>query len=232
MNKNNEFKDYFQTVYRFSNIFSEKEYLSSSRVYEKNYGRFLLNKKAKILDIGCGAGHFLYFLKSRGYDDISAIDISESQVEYCKDKIDNRVICVDAFEHLKKYRDTYDVLVLNDVLEHIPKDRLKDFVALLNSSLKIGGMVLVTTPNLGNPFSVACRYCDITHTLGLTEKSFRQLFLCAGFAEANSFPCHIQGLLSYVRRGVILWFLRKVMFYQGISASRVMTHNLIGVARK
>ena len=230
--KPTDFDDYFQTVYSFSNDFSEKEYKSAAAVYEHNYGKFLQDKKATILDLGCGCGHFLYFLKHAGYENFSAIDISKSQVDYCKDKIDKRVECVDGFKHLEENKAFYDVIVLNDVLEHIPKDKIAFFAGLIFASLRVGGRVLVTTPNLGNPYSVACRYCDITHTIGLTEKSFRQLFLGAGFVEVDSYPCFIPGLANNIVRNILLWFLRKKMFYQGISASKVLTHNLIGVAKK
>ena len=61
------YKNYFDAIYRSSNILTKKEYKTSADNFNLNFGKYLpLKKSAEILDIGCGAGHFLHFLKIKG----------------------------------------------------------------------------------------------------------------------------------------------------------------------
>jgi len=63
MKREDYFREYFESIFKDSNIFSEKEYEAHCREYEANYGEFLpAQKDAVILDAGCGTGHFLYYL--------------------------------------------------------------------------------------------------------------------------------------------------------------------------
>ena len=43
-----------------------------------------INKKSKILDIGCAGGHLIRFLRNKGFINIFGIDNSERSVKICK----------------------------------------------------------------------------------------------------------------------------------------------------
>src|SRR4051812_37311495 len=61
---------------------------SFARHYRRVYAPLLpADKNAKILDIGCGLGHFLYFLKSEGYVNHWGIDLGSEQIHQCREKI-------------------------------------------------------------------------------------------------------------------------------------------------
>ena len=67
---------YLESTYSKANILAEKEYQKAAKGYDANYSRFIpRNNNAMILDIGCGTGTFLWYLKKKGYTNFWGIDI-------------------------------------------------------------------------------------------------------------------------------------------------------------
>ena len=231
--KNRLFEEYFDSVFKQSNVFSKAEYADHSRRYCLLYEKFLpQDKNAAILDVGCGGGHFLYFLKSRNYLNISGIDISAQQAEFCRRAVDVPVTQADAVEFLKDKPNKYDLIAAHDVLEHVPKEKVIIFLEVIYAALKPGGRLFVKTPNMGNPCAGPLRYADFTHEIGLTEKSLHQILWIAGFRDIVILPMPDCGLLNKITAGVLRFCLRKFMWYQGMVAPRVMTPVLAGVVKK
>lgn len=234
-NKNAEgrlFKEYFDSIFGHSNIFSKKEYEEHFLDYEINYERFLPeDKNAKILDIGCGTGHFLYFLNKKSYKNFQGIDIAPQQIDFCRKNISQHAEIADAFEFLTDKTDLYDTITASDLLEHIPKNRTIEFLILVNKALKDKGIFIMKTPNLGNPFAIRLRYVDFTHEVGFTEKSLYQVFWSAGFRNIQILPLQQR---SFTRKGlvsIIHFFLRKLFWYQGFVAPKILSPLLVGVAK-
>jgi SAM-dependent methyltransferase len=103
-----------------------------------------LQRSHKILDYGCGSGHFVRFLESEGYTQVCGFD------EYSEKYKDRSVL-----------DDRYDCIVSQDVIEHVPSPHalLTEFGRLA----KDGAVVAVGTPNasaidLGRPK-------DFVHTI-------------------------------------------------------------------
>src|SRR5437762_12431311 len=64
---------------------------SYARHYEKVFLPHLpADRKSQVLEIGCGLGHFLYFLKKQGYNHWG-IDIGHEQIEVCREQITRQV---------------------------------------------------------------------------------------------------------------------------------------------
>jgi len=122
-------------------------------------------------------GHFLYFLNKMGYSNFIGIDISPQQVAFVRKYITNNVILADGFDFLKeaiRRREHFDIIVLNDVIEHIPKVKILELLKLILNTLKPGGKVFIKTGNMWNPFNLGIRYIDFTHETGFTEDSLYQ----------------------------------------------------------
>ena len=102
-------------------------------------------KFGKILDFGCANGVFLRYLLSIGYDkdNIFGCDISPKMLTEAVKFTDNVFFPSD----IQDFKDTFDLVTLWDVIEHIydPRETLKNIVA----SLKVGGELLIQTPNYG-----------------------------------------------------------------------------------
>lgn len=233
------FEDYFSSIFSHSNVFSEKEYENSLFQFELNYKKFIPSlKKAKILDVGCGAGHFLYYLEKKRFTDFLGIDISPQQVDFCRENVTQRVKEADAFEFLQAQENAFDAIVANDLLEHIPKEETIPFMKLVHTALRDKGIFLVRTPNMGNPFSVYPRYKDFTHEAGFTDRSLYQVFWTAGFRDIQILPYRNYPLGSLKRvlesRLALLTHLviTKLFQIQGFVAPQVLSSLLMGAARK
>jgi SAM-dependent methyltransferase len=102
---------------------------------------------ARILDIGCGLG--VYVRKFREFSDcVCGIDIDPKRLREGAKTTPGLMLAVG--EHLP-YRDgTFDVIVLNEVIEHVNDDR-----ATIAEALRIlvpGGRIVIYAPNRLYPF--------------------------------------------------------------------------------
>ncbi|MDO9547162.1 MAG: class I SAM-dependent methyltransferase [Pelolinea sp.] len=144
------------------------------------------NKDLQILDIACGEGSLLCFLKDNGFSNLAGFDLSEENVRICHCLSLDFVVQFDALDVIQ-YRlgQSYDLIFLLDILEHIPKQSASDFLKNVGERLNSGGVLIIQTPNMGSICGIYHRYNDLTHEFGVTEKSIRDLLLCSGFDKEN-----------------------------------------------
>ncbi len=233
------FNEYFSAIFSHSNVFSKKEYENSFTQFDLNYGQYISPAQdPNILDIGCGTGHFLYYLEKKGCTHFLGIDVSSQQVDFCRAHVSKKAEIADAFEHLKDKKNTYDVIVANDLLEHIPKEEVIKFLKLVNTSLKEKGLFLMRTPNMGNPLALYSRYKDFTHETGFTDRSLCQVLWIAGFRDIQILPYKNYATRTF-KRSVESWLARltgfvltKLFQIQGFVAPRILSPLLRGIARK
>jgi SAM-dependent methyltransferase len=229
---------YFDSAFKHSNILSKREYENIAKEFNFYYGAFLpANKDAPILDVGCGGGHFLYFLKKKGYTNYLGIDISAQQIDFCKKNITEKVKLADAFQFLKNNKKEYSVIIAHDVLEHIVKSKTYTFLRLILGSLDENGLLVLRVPNMSNPFSLDSRYKDFTHETGFTEKSLYQLLWDEGFREIliTSSTIRIASLKNRVRYLLVAGYQKLIRFLYYIQDFSVPEHlgkNLIVICRK
>lgn len=233
------FDKYLNSTFLMSNHLNKSEYESNALTYKINYEEFLpKNKNAKILDIGCGSGHFLYFLKKIGYIDFIGIDVSSQQVAYCNKYITKDAKNIDVFDYLKNTNELFEVIIANDFIEHLNKEKIFPFLNLIHNSLIDKGTFIVKTPNMENPFSLYSRYCDFTHEVGFTTKSLYQILATSQFSCINIFPArnHIKSgtksIIERLIRTILYTVLKGMMQMQGFIAPQISSLNLIATARK
>jgi SAM-dependent methyltransferase len=134
-----------------------------------------------ILDVGCGPGLFVGYLRQAGYTDVTGIDRSAEEVERAAAAGIAGVRLAEAVPFLADKKDRYGLIALLNVFEHLHKDEVLTLLALLQQALVPGGRVIAVTPNGLSPFGGATRYWDFSHELGFTPASWRQLALASGF---------------------------------------------------
>jgi SAM-dependent methyltransferase len=103
--------------------------------------KYLPQKSLKILEIGCGTGGNLSMLKQ--YGDVSAMEMEPSAAENAA-KLSGTEIKIGWLPDNIPFTQTFDVICLFDVLEHVEDDK----AALLEITqlLKPGGIILLTVP--------------------------------------------------------------------------------------
>lgn len=229
---------YLEGQFARLNELSEKQYEGAAKSYEATYGRFMpADKNSKILDIGCGAGHFLFYLKKKGYTNYHGIDISKQQVDFVQQNITENVELADTFEFLDDKEKLYDLIIVNDLLEHISKEKIIKFLKLVYNSLKNDGILIIKVPNMSNPFGLRARYIDITHEVGFTENSLYAVLKAVSFNNICIYPADypISSIKSFVGR-IIRKFVHTMIKYsyrvQGYGAPKILAVNIIGVAKK
>lgn len=202
------------------------------------YGRFLpKDKSSKILDAGCGNGGFLYFLRSLGYENPAAIDISPEQVEVANKLGIDGIDCTDIISFLRDEKESYDLIFARDLLEHLTKDKILKVLETIYNALKVDGLLVIQAPNGESLFSGRIRYGDLTHELAFTQDSLNQALKTIGFEGAAFYPTGPvpHGLKSTVR--FFLWkmiekLLRFYMLVETGSANGIYTQSIIATAMK
>jgi SAM-dependent methyltransferase len=101
-------------------------------------------KAIKILEIGSGLGYLTYSLIDAGYN-VLGLDISQTAVTQANEIFGNHYICTDLFEYAQLHSESYDIVILSEVIEHV--DKPLDFVDSILKLLKHGGSAIITTPN-------------------------------------------------------------------------------------
>jgi 2-polyprenyl-3-methyl-5-hydroxy-6-metoxy-1,4-benzoquinol methylase len=196
------------------------------------------DKSAPILEVGCGHGSFLYFLKAMGYRNVEGVDASPEQVATARSLGLDNVTCGDVMNIIQERPAHYDCVVGIDFLEHFLKQDVFDLLDGLYQSLRPGGRLVLRTPNGGAPFGALQRYWDFTHEFALTSNSARQLLEVVGFTgvrvmEAGPF---VHGVRSFLR--VLLWKAIKLGLISYLTAEtgnmhgHILTQNLIVAASK
>lgn len=152
--------------------------------FEYNYRKhFPDDRNTKILDIGIGRGEMLTCMKNWGYSNSFGIDISPSTVKFCKSLGLECTLVDDTVEWLMENKDTFALITLLDVLEHIKKENVVAFVQALRDALKPDGILIIQVPNSQSPDFQLHRYNDITHEVGYVEHSLSQVLIAAGIQK-------------------------------------------------
>ena len=104
----------------------------------------LIEKEKKVLDVGCGDGILMDFLKNNKNTNIRGLEISKSKVQECIAK-GLTVIEGNAEKDLKQFPDkSFEYVVLSQTLQAFLNPEL-----VINELLRVGKKAIVTIPNFG-----------------------------------------------------------------------------------
>jgi 2-polyprenyl-3-methyl-5-hydroxy-6-metoxy-1,4-benzoquinol methylase len=120
---------------------------SSLGIYE--YLSTWFPKAGSLLDLGCGAGGFLDFAKTRGLT-VMGVDADHGNAERCRAR-GLSVVEGDVFSTLSSADSRYDVVSLIHVVEHFTPEDASRLVTGATHVLADGGSLLIVTPNFADP---------------------------------------------------------------------------------
>jgi 2-polyprenyl-3-methyl-5-hydroxy-6-metoxy-1,4-benzoquinol methylase len=136
----------------------------------------------RCLDIACGYGNFLAYLRACGVTAFTGIDSSKQAIEVARLEFgESHVAEVDADIYLGGTRERYELVSAIDFLEHLTKPELHGLLDGIRTALGPGGLFLARTPNAQGLFGMAARYNDITHEVCFTPGSLGDVLKGAGF---------------------------------------------------
>jgi len=144
-----------------------------------------------VLEIGCGTGLFLAYLKEKGVTDFLGLDQDPALADYIPGAVADKFHAQDVWAYLnsKAAGRTFDRVVLFDVLEHFPAEKGADLLRLIANILNPGGGVLIKVPNMSSPWGAKHQYGDLTHQAAYTPDSLRQLAVAGGFDCLGCVAC-------------------------------------------
>jgi len=153
--------------------------------------------KGRVLDVGCSSGNFSAILKNERGCEVHGIEYNPKAAEEARLKID-QVFIGDAIENLPKLQDGYyDLVTMNDVLEHFAYPEV--FLKSLHSKLSEKGVIFAVVPNIryykalsnilyGKDFKYEDEgIFDRTHLRFFTKKSILRLFKETGYEKIDFF---------------------------------------------
>ena len=104
----------------------------------------LVEKKSKVLDVGCGDGELMKYINENITNDIRGLEILKSNVQKCIEK-GLTVIEGDAEKDLKQFpKSSFDYVILSQTLQ-----AFLDPENVINELLRVGKKAIVTIPNFG-----------------------------------------------------------------------------------
>jgi 2-polyprenyl-3-methyl-5-hydroxy-6-metoxy-1,4-benzoquinol methylase len=225
------------------------KYLSSGQGHHANHyytrAPYIINliahhvpvdRNTCILDLGCGAGDFIYWLKQRGYQNVVGVDVSAEMVAAAHNACLGEVKLGELLVELKAARSrSLDVVLAIDVLEHMNREELLEICDEIFRVLKPGGRIVAHVPNAAGIFGSAIRYGDLTHELAFTASSIRQLFKTAGFRDVRCYEDKPipRGVKSFGR--AVFWSIGTIGFRLLYAAETgtfdcILSRNLLATA--
>lgn len=146
-------------------------------------------KQGAILDIGCGAGHFLNTMKANGWN-VKGVDASRKARELVNSQFNIDVITPEVWLNSDE---TYDVITCWHSLEHVYEPW--DYLEKIKTQLNHGGVLIVALPNYestdGNKYRADwAAYDTPRHLYHFTHSSMEKIMTANGFniEDINRMP--------------------------------------------
>ena len=105
-------------------------------------------KPKSLLDIGCGDGYLINNLNYSSNNNFLGIDLSSRAIKFANAFSNGYEFKV---EDLFKVNQTFQVVSLIEVIEHIPDDMIEKFIDEAKSKVERGGYLIISVPTTVDP---------------------------------------------------------------------------------
>jgi 2-polyprenyl-3-methyl-5-hydroxy-6-metoxy-1,4-benzoquinol methylase len=129
------------------------------KAYFENAIKLLrLKKSHNVLEVGFGNGSFLNFLKKNNFS-CEGVELNKYLLDQARK---NKFVVYQSLGDINPTK-KFDLIVLFDVIEHIPENDMEIFITKLSLLLKPDGSVFLRFPNGSSPLGLANQHGDVTH---------------------------------------------------------------------
>ena len=187
------------------------DYLGAEPVLRREFARSVdfirgYHRSGKLLELGCAYGFFL--VEAARHFDVAGIELAAEAAEHGR-RAGLRVLQGVADEARLGTIGPVDVVVLFDVIEHLPEPR--ETLALCRRQLKPGGIIVITTGDFGSTVArlMGARWRLMTppqHLWFFTQESMRRLAAGLGLAVE-----HVDHPWKIVPASLIVFQLRRML---------------------
>lgn len=131
-----DFREHYD-AYAGSGLLEPATALHDQTQYDLNYRHLLpSNLESAVLDVGCGPGAFLAWLRGQGFVNSVGVDITPSAIEACRVAGLGNAHLIDRLgDFLHERPSSFHVVVMNDVIEHFTRGELPDILRLCKEAL-------------------------------------------------------------------------------------------------
>jgi 2-polyprenyl-3-methyl-5-hydroxy-6-metoxy-1,4-benzoquinol methylase len=147
-----------------------------------------------VLDVGCGAGHFMDAAGRRGFQ-VEGIEPNAGLIALSRTLYKNAYpVHQTATENVAVLGRRFDNVTMNDVLEHLEDDRaaLRAIRAVLNP----GGRLIIVVPQ--HPWLYGQRDASIGHFRRYSKPDLVDRLVAAGFRVMTVRSWNVMGLVPYL----------------------------------
>ncbi len=140
------YRQHYQESIMSGKEFAHHRYKELKKIITKYQPALFKKSDKNFLDIGCGLGDLLYFVKNDGWN-ITGTEISSKAATQANQMLNNKILTGDILS-LNLPENYYDVITIYHVIEHLinPISTLEKIKLLL----KLEGIAFIETPNIGS----------------------------------------------------------------------------------
>jgi len=165
-------------------------------------------ERGEVIDLGSGRGVFLELLEKSGRKAVG-VEMDKTMLEVSK-KRGHDVKSGEAVSYLRSQKAKYDGIMASHIIEHMDIDKGVEFIKLIKSHLKPGGVAIIITPRPGSLWATENFWLDTTHVRPYPYALMKQLLSpleeLAGGLEPDSYALKNIGL-----KGRIVSRFRKII---------------------
>lgn len=228
-----------EMLLHYDRFYETEENEARKKQYLKRNVLPLLNdvgRERKVIEIGPGHGSLLELLRQEGFVDIAGFDVCDAFVDKLRAKGFSIELGKSAVDYLKCYTDgQVEVVLLVDVLEHLPMDEVLLLLSETRRVLAPNGRVIIQCPNSSGLFGMNTFVADPTHLTLWNEIRLTSVLNGCGFKKVRCFPLALPPGIGNIIRGIarealyhLVRFVTKVCGAPGV---QILTHNVVCEAR-
>jgi SAM-dependent methyltransferase len=173
----------------------------TARLYVDRLVAYMGPQRGRLLEIGCGNGHFLRAARDAGFQ-VQGMDVSAHSCKVANQRLGGEFVFCGNADNLEPPAEPYDVCALFDVIEHV-RNPLK-LLQRVRAFLKPEGVLFLCTPNLDSWSARVMRKrwseFKTEHLTYFGVETIQNLLAKTGYTGVEVSPNHKALTVDYIHR--------------------------------